>query len=93
MAVPLPPPSKMFLLEWPLMARLSSILPDGGKTAPIPTRLDSVAECSKHMRERENAQIIACDFDIAASCLPVEQAGQRFFAFSKTMAKTTTKTV
>ncbi|WP_205583867.1 hypothetical protein [Neorhizobium sp. NCHU2750] len=45
------------------------------------------------MRERENAQMIARDFDIAASCLPAEQAGQRFFAFSKTMAKTTTKIV
>ncbi|MEV4610552.1 hypothetical protein MRBLMR1_005685 [Neorhizobium sp. LMR1-1-1.1] len=57
------------------------------------TQLDSIPKCSKHMRERENAQMIACDFDIAASCLPADQAGQRFFAFSKTMAKTTTKTV
>jgi hypothetical protein len=45
------------------------------------------------MRERENAQMIARESDIAASRLPAEQAGQRFFAFSKTMAKTTTKTV
>jgi hypothetical protein len=37
----------------------------------------------------------ACDFDIAISALPAFAAGQRvcFFAFSKTKAKTTTKTV
>jgi hypothetical protein len=45
------------------------------------------------MRERENTHMIACEFDIAASALPADQAGQRFSAASKTKAKTTTKTV
>jgi hypothetical protein len=37
--------------------------------------------------------MIACEFDIAASSLPAQHAGQRFFASSKTMAKTTTKII
>jgi hypothetical protein len=50
---------------------------------------------SKQLREREDTHMRACEFHIAASALPAIQAAQRacFSAFSKTKAKTTTKTV
>jgi hypothetical protein len=50
---------------------------------------------SKQLREREDTHMRACEFNIAASALPAIQAAQRacFSAFSKTKAKTTTKTV
>ncbi len=57
--------------------------------------LDSWRKSSKHLRERKDTSMRACEFDIAAFALPAAQLGQRgcFSAFFKTMAKTTTKTV
>ncbi|WJR68931.1 hypothetical protein QTA58_09360 [Neorhizobium sp. CSC1952] len=45
--------------------------------------------------EREDTHMRACELHIAASALPAIEAAQRacFSAFSKTTAKTTTKTV
>ncbi|CDZ62659.1 hypothetical protein [Neorhizobium galegae] len=57
--------------------------------------LDSLRKSFKQLREREDTHMRACEFHIAALALPAIQAAQRacFAAFSKTKAKTTTKTV
>jgi len=90
---------------WDYDFRLISRLPCGTDVAARNERnaaqhlrqpsLDSLRKSSKQLRERENTHMRACEFNLAASALPAMQAARWMCvsAFSKTKAKTTTKTV
>ncbi|WP_155956377.1 hypothetical protein [Rhizobium sp. CF080] len=80
-----------------LPCRMNAAARNEGNATQRPSQpsLDSLQKSSKQLREREDTHMRACEFNIAASALPAIQAAQRacFSAFSKTKAKTTTKTV